>query len=368
MIGRRLAAARRLGAWGLAREASHRLLTRLPVTSWPGGWAPPVYALSWWLTEACNLDCSMCWVDDRPRATMAVAHWLKLADEVRWCRPRITFTGGEPTLYPGMLELAEGVKARGLYLSLNTNGLRLTQGDLARRLVAVGLDDISLSLDGMAERHDTIRGRAQAWQSTVAGIRALVAERGRRAAPVIRVTTVVSPENAQDLVPLHRTLAELGVDCHTVQHRWFVAPASLEAHAGEAGRRLGLDARCLEGLVWDSPAPIPGLDQRLREMRGLGLPLRLVQSPPLSPLEMERYYASPVDPVRSRCASRWYRMTILSDGQATPCLGLMLGSVREQPFGQLWNGPAMRRFRKDLAAGGLLPGCARCCGLFSDGD
>jgi hypothetical protein len=59
-------------------------------------------------------------------------------------------------------------------------------------------------------------------------------------------------------------------------------------------------------------------------------------------------------------------MSILADGTATPCLGLAAGSVRERPFAAIWNGPEMRRFRGDLAAHGLFPGCVRCCGLFSD--
>jgi MoaA/NifB/PqqE/SkfB family radical SAM enzyme len=349
---------------GVAREAGHRLLTRLPLRALPGGWAPPVYALAWWLTEQCDLRCSMCWVEARPGPRQTAAEWLSLADQVRRWRPRITLTGGEPSLHPEMLELAAGVKSRGLYLSLNTNGLRLA--GMSEELVSLGLDDISVSLDGMAAGHDTIRGRPGAWSRTVEGIRTLLAVRGDRGWPVVRVTTVVSAENVDDLEPLHRTLADLGVDCHTLQHRWFVSPALLEAHEQEAGRRLGLDAEGLRGFLWDTPTPVPGLREQVDRLQGLRLGPELVSSPDLSPEETESYYRSPERALRKHCVSRWYRLTILPDGQATPCLGLVVGSVREQAFGAIWNGAPMRRFRRDLAAHGHLPGCLRCCGLFSD--
>jgi len=306
----------------------------------------------------------MCWVEAKPRPRLTAAEWLRLADQVRRWRPRITLTGGEPSLHPEMLELAAGVKSRGLYLSLNTNGLRLA--GMSEELVALGLDDISVSLDGMAAGHDTVRGRPGAWGRTVEGIRTLLAARGGRGWPVVRVTTVVSAENVEDLEPLHRMLADLGVDCHTLQHRWFVSPALLEAHEEEAGRRLGLDSEGLRGFLWDTPTPVPGLREQVERLRGLRLGPELVSSPDLSPEEMEAYYRSPERALRDACVSRWYRLTILPDGQATPCLGLVVGSVREQAFGSIWNGAPMRRFRRDLVAHGHLPGCLRCCGLFSD--
>jgi len=361
---RRLRGLRRLGAGGVAREILHRVWTRLPVRLLPGGWAPPVYSLAWWLTERCNLACSMCWVHGERRTPMAPEHWLRLADQVRRWKPRITFTGGEPSLYPQALELAEGVKARGLYLSFNTNGLRLSE--MAPALVRIGVDDVSVSLDGMAGAHDTVRGRPGSWARAVEGLRALLGARGGRGWPIVRVTTVLAAGTVEDLEPLHRLVAELGVDCHTLQHRWFVAPSLWQSHRQQAERRLGIDSSDMLGLVWDDPAPIPGLRRLVDRLRGLGLGTRLELSPELRAPEWDLYYLAPERALREACTSRWHRMTILPDGQATPCLGFVSGSVREEPFARIWNGARMRRFRRDLVGNGIFPGCLRCCGLFSD--
>ncbi len=267
----RLGRLRRLGASGLLREAAHRVLTRLPVDRLPGGWAPPVYALSFWLTERCNLHCGMCWVETQsPREPMAPSDWLRLADEVRRWRPRITVTGGEPTVYRGCCEVLAGIKARGLYLSLNTNGLGLA--DLAGELVRIGLDDVSVSLDGMPDTHDAVRGKAGAFARTVEGIAALLRARGSRPWPLVRVTTVLSNRNLGELETLHDELARLGVDCLTLQHRWFLTPKTLALHEREAGRRLGLGGAALHGFLWPDPRPLAGLAdvrRRLAARRGL---------------------------------------------------------------------------------------------------
>lgn len=362
---RRLGRLRRLGAAGLLRESVHRLFTRLPVERLRGGWAPPVYALSFWLTERCNLSCEMCWVETKgTRPTMTPDDWLRLADDVRRYRPRITVTGGEPTVYRGWLEVLAGIKARGLYLSLNTNGLGLASQ--AEALVRIGVDDVSVSLDGLPETHDTVRGKAGAYTRSTEGLEALLRARGGRAWPIVRATTVLSNENLAELETLHDELGRLGVDCHTLQHRWFVTPKGLAAHAEEAGRRLGLGTEALGGFLWSNPEPVAGLAEvaaRLGSRRGGPA---IAWSPALSAQEAEAYYRTPEAAVRGFCRSRWYRMSILSDGTATPCLGLVAGSVRERPFAEIWNGPEMRRFRGELTANGLFPGCVRCCGLFSD--
>jgi len=353
----------RLGPSGLLRELRHRALTRLHLGQRRDGWAAPPYSLAWWLTERCNMACEACWVEHARHDEMDAGEWLAVADQLRHAAPRITLTGGEPLLHPELLTIVAGVKQRGLYLSLNSNGLLV--GEIAHELVQLGVDDVSISVDGMHDRHDAARGTPGCFTRVMAGIEAMVEARGSSSLPIVRVNTVVSAANVPDLEELHSALAELGVDCHSLQHRWFVSAATFSAHQTESLRRLDCDGRALRGFLWLAPTPPLGLDETVRRLRARRCGPRVLLSPELADDESECYYSSD-QPLRTRCVSRWYRLTILPDGMATPCLGYCVGSVRDRPFDQVWNGPELRDFRRELAARGPLPGCSRCCGLFSD--
>jgi MoaA/NifB/PqqE/SkfB family radical SAM enzyme len=358
-----LARLARLGVRGVVRELRHRLLTRLDLSHGWDGWAGPPYSLAWWLTERCNMDCEACWVEHSAAPEMTAREWLAVAEQVRQSAPRITLTGGEPLLHPEFLSIARGVKERGLYLSVNSNGLLL--GTAAADLVALGADDISISVDGMAATHDAARGVAGSFARVMDGLATLLAARGSRPFPIVRVNTLLSAANIPELEALHHALGELGVDCHSLQHRWFVSPSMLAAHHEHSRRRLGCDGQALRGFLWDAPTPPAGLAEAVGALAATSGGPRLLLSPELDEGELARYYGSD-QPLRTRCVSRWYRLSVLPDGQATPCLGYLVGSVRERPFDQVWNGPEMRAFRLEIARGGLLPGCFRCCGLFSD--
>ncbi|MDD2870376.1 MAG: radical SAM protein [Candidatus Gracilibacteria bacterium] len=105
------------------------------------------------LTNACNATCDMCGVIKRKRKynnvinlKQSILDFYKLGGEV------VNFTGGEPTIYNGFVELLEFTKNLGLITSVSTNGSTL--GKLEIKLI----DFIDISIDGLYELHDKIRG------------------------------------------------------------------------------------------------------------------------------------------------------------------------------------------------------------------
>lgn len=71
-------------------------------------------------------------------------------------------------------------------------------------------------------------------------------------------------------------------------------------------------------------------------------------------------------PRRTRCREPWRGgLVVLEDGRVTVCCVdhdgvLSVGDVRTQSLRSIWNGPAMRAFRKAHATGDLPPLCASC--------
>jgi len=104
------------------------------------------------LTDACNLRCVYCMPEQmafRPRADLLTDDELKrllgLFAAVGFSK--IRFTGGEPTLREGLVDLVRhAVQTPGIRsVGLTTNGIRLAP--LAAPLKAAGLGSINLSLD-----------------------------------------------------------------------------------------------------------------------------------------------------------------------------------------------------------------------------
>jgi MoaA/NifB/PqqE/SkfB family radical SAM enzyme len=88
--------------------------------------------LSFTVTNACNLRCRMCgqWSDTgyvryggATRRDMALADWKRLVDE--GAEHGVSFVlvrGGEPFLFPGIIELLEYLLAKGIATAVDTNG------------------------------------------------------------------------------------------------------------------------------------------------------------------------------------------------------------------------------------------------------
>ncbi len=106
----------------------------------------------------------------------------------------VILSGGEPTLHPGLLALADCVSNLGMRLGLVTNGRRLANAPLVDELLRRNLRYAYVSLHGAsAPVHDAIV-RAQAFDQTLRAIRNLA---GR--VEDLTVNTVVTRDNLLDL-------------------------------------------------------------------------------------------------------------------------------------------------------------------------
>ncbi len=121
----------------------------------------------WDVTKKCDLRCVHCYNYDKYLAsthtagketttTEAIGIIDKLAD---FGFDQIHFLGGEPLNRDDCLQLFSRAVSKGLVVSINSNGIRLT-GKMMERLIDAGVSQLAVSLDGSdAESNDRIRGR-----------------------------------------------------------------------------------------------------------------------------------------------------------------------------------------------------------------
>ena len=159
------------------------------------------------VTQRCNARCSFCdyWKTDPSARRDELASF---ADAARYFNPMVvTFTGGEPLLRRDLEELVAAV-ARAIrlkYITLITHGGMLTV-ERARSLWNAGVNQFSVSLDYLDERHDRARG--------IPGLTAKLFTALPRFRAVgidnVRFNTVIKNDNLDQILPIVRRADELG--------------------------------------------------------------------------------------------------------------------------------------------------------------
>lgn len=120
-----------------------------------------VFTLQWHITQECDLSCRHCY-DRSIRPDMTVDKALNVIDDFHsFCRERhvrgqISFSGGNPLLYPGFLEVYERAARKGFAVAILGNPT--TRKMLDSILKIARPEYYQVSLEGLPEHNDSIRG------------------------------------------------------------------------------------------------------------------------------------------------------------------------------------------------------------------
>jgi MoaA/NifB/PqqE/SkfB family radical SAM enzyme len=170
---------------------------------------PPFLFIS--VTSSCQLRCQGCWVDvDRPSQRIAIEDLHRVINDAKLHgNSYFGILGGEPFLYPHLLEIFE--KHQDCYFQVFTNGHMIT-ADMAKELRRVGNVTPLISVEGSEIVSNERRGRLNVLNKTLAGI-----ENCRRNKLITGVATSVCQTN-YDLVSEEwlRKLIAMGV-----HYAWF---------------------------------------------------------------------------------------------------------------------------------------------------
>ncbi len=120
----------------------------------------------WEITLKCNLACQHC----GSRAGHARSEELSTEEALNLVRQlaevgitEVTLIGGEAFLRPDWLEIAKAITEAGMLCGMTTGGFGISL-DTARRMKEAGIKVVSVSVDGLEETHDRLRGKQGSWQ------------------------------------------------------------------------------------------------------------------------------------------------------------------------------------------------------------
>lgn len=324
------------------------------------------------VTAACNLRCHMCLVRYRPpidrlRGSLSLERFRAIIDPLPSV-DKVTLQGlGEPLLVPDLVDMVRLAASRGARVGFNSNGTLLTR-EKATRLIDAGLTWLHVSLDGAtAATHESIRDGAN-FERIVRNVAALMELRSAKRVdrPAVWLVFVAMRRNIAELPDVVRLAARLGVDGVRVQN---LSHSFTDTDPGGEYRQIRsfteAEALWLDASG-DEAVPTPGRSPRATftlaraVADATGVCLRLPEDEADGPAE------DGTEPVRG-CDWPWRATYVTHDAKVQPCCMVMgsdratLGDLSVAPLAEIWNGPAYRRFRRQLegdAPPAVCHGCA----------
>lgn len=330
------------------------------------------------ITNTCDLRCQMCgqWSQEGylrqgtgPRGDrMRLADWIRVVDDIAdHGVQEILIRGGEPFLFPGIMDLIGHIRARGVRLSIDTNGTMLDRH--ATELVELGPLHVTISMDGPEAVHDQVRGVPGTYQKVanslarLAEAEAAAAERGSASQITKALCFTISQYSYRGLSALPDVARALGVPAVLIVPYYYVPEAVGQRYQREL-RGLGCAAYSWQGFHHEESGVDPEVfrEQYHAFLANLG-DVQLFPYLPMSEEEYLTWFSDAVTPVGlAPCHAVERLLDIQPNGDANFCVDFpdyTFGNVRQNSIAELWNSEAAQRFREYRREQPLAV-CLRC--------
>lgn len=329
------------------------------------------------VNNVCNLHCKMCDVgtqnlESNFAQNLVGTHPLNMPKELifrimdetaqHFPSAKVSYAFTEPLVYPHLAESLAYAEQKGLFTSMTTNALNLKRK--ADALLDGRINEIFVSLDGPQEIHNEIRGHKKSFQKAIEGIEAL---KKSPHCPRISIICAITEWNTGELKQLIEDLKHLEIDEFAFMHTQFISSSAADLHNQS---RWGTNYPCYDSnvdIIDFSRMNLKELQAEIASIRSTEYPFNVFFSPEIDELEdLKTYYLSPEKILGKQCGAVYSSVMIKSDGQAIPahgrCYNLDIGNIYEKNLKTIWKSPILKKLRGNLdKAGGLFPGCSRCC-------
>ena len=305
---------------------------------------PERMLFQWHVTDRCNLNCSHCYQDEASHSDLAWNELLAILEHIssfiRLCRKQnsgrafrahVTVTGGEPFVRDDFISLLEKLSEARPYFSLAI----LTNGTLLTPAVVISLKKVKpgfvqVSIDGMREAHDRIRGKGS-FDRAVAGVKCLV-----DAGIPAYISFTAQRDNYRDFPAVARLGRRLGVA------RVWADRMIPCGRGGESAEDLLTPAETREFFQLMRQGQKRGWLKRSRVMLHRSLQFLVTGEPPY------------------RCSAGDTLVAILSSGDVCPCrrMPLVVGNLFREPLDRLYGSSRLFIGLRDRQR--LSKGCETC--------
>jgi len=311
----------------------------------------------WNMTRRCNLRCIHCYAsarDGSPSGELSTREAKGMIDDLaRFGVPVLLFSGGEPLLRDDLVELVTYASRRQIRTVISTNGT-LISSEVAKKLAEAGLAYAGISLDGLEETNDRLRGVQGAFKETLKGM-----ENCQKAGIKVGLRFTVSRLNVRDVPAIFDLIEKYDIPRLCIYHLVYTGRGSRLAKEDLSHG----ETRYLLHLIMD----------RTRDLfsRGKAKEILTVDNHADGPFVYLRLLWE--DPARAEEVLSLLKMNegnssgvgigcISWDGEVHPdqfWRHISLGNVREEPFSYIWtHNDFLRKLRERKKY--LKGRCATC--------
>ena len=313
------------------------------------------------LTYRCNLRCKICFEfgedlhglikEEAPqkKEDLPFDNLISFLEEINYFKPTLYLSGGEPLIYPRILELLEFIKKKNFYCLININGILLKE--FAQALVKLSVDKLVVSIDGPEEAHNLNRGKT--FNKITEGIKYLNTQKLIRKTtfPLVRINSLITPFNSEYLVDMVDIAGKLGAESLSFQHPMFANEKMRKSYVEKKGDKEsnGID---ILGFTYEGGINVEALLKQIKMIQSRKSKLKIYFYPHMKLEELHYYYDSLDYEFKKVCYTPWRKVMITPTGAIGPCVHYPLGNITRDTFKTVWNSTRYKNFRNTIKKGG----------------
>lgn len=298
--------------------------------------------VTWELTLACNLRCKHCGsaAGKCREDEISLDRALDLCDELHELGTKeVTLIGGEPLLSDKWYPVAKKLYSLGIKVNFVSNGTLISDKAVSM-LKEARINNFGVSIDGMPETNDSIRGKG-AYEKIEKAIKRL-----HKAGIKVSVATTISKYNFPELEQVYNELMRMKVKV------WQIQLAMPVGRMKEEDMIAKEDLKKLVEFIIKVRQ-----DGAVRVFPGCNIGY-------FGGLE-EKYRTMPEEqalPFWTGCYSGVFEMGIMSNGSIKGCLAmkdrLIEGTIKKNTLKEIWKNPEAFAYNRKFK--GCKGGCAKC--------
>jgi radical SAM protein with 4Fe4S-binding SPASM domain len=290
----------------------------------------PLQSASIRVTMACNLRCKHCYsvAGNKLENELSLEEIKKVIDELKALGGiRIFFTGGEPFIRPDILDILSYTDKNGFAIYISTNGTFINSKIIERLKLLKHLRTFQISIDGLKETHDKIRGVKGTFGKAINAIK--LAKKKLKNTKVTIISTLMK-KNADEMDKLLRLAIKLKVDNFGIVTLYPIKRSEKLKDVNTL-KKYKIFKKLSQIYIKEKPK----------------LKIAPLVPPAIIPLPL-----SELDYGGGYVCSFPSLLGINANGDVAPCDGLLkykeliLGNLRKKSLSEIWNHPIMKRLRE----------------------
>lgn len=272
---------------------------------------------AWEITSLCNLNCKHCYSKGMSNDGLSKEDVFRVLEEMK-CQgiEKVKYGGGEPLKRNDFLDIFAKTKELKFETTFSTNGI-LINDNLAKELKKLGLHKLQISLDGMKDTHDKMRGKEGLFEKVMESIEIL-----KKNSIGIDIATTLMTTNKEDIPNMLELCRYLEI------RRWRVMKY---IPCGNGDIRMMLPPKGYKETV----------DYLLNEKKVND------KKPEIIVAREFDYICQPMDYNDMQCVGGKTFISIKTNGNVTPCSffdNLVAGNLKEKSLGEILKNEVLDKF------------------------